>query len=63
MTDVKDVLNDIYLTYKKYKADGNLKAWNEKMGELTKKYRGDDFYTGIALVFAKRIVKERGEEF
>ncbi len=59
MAEVKDVLNDVYLVYKTYKQDGDLKAWNERMGQLTKKYKGDKFYTNIALAVGVRISEER----
>lgn len=58
--ETKDILNDVYLTYKKYKSDNDMRAWNEKMGELTKKYEGEQFYTNIAFAFMARINEENG---
>ncbi len=60
MSEVKDVMNDLYLAYKKYKADRDMKAYNDRMGDLTKKYAGDKFYTDVAFAFAKRINEENG---
>lgn len=60
MAEVKDIMNDLYLTYKKYKADRNMKAYNNRMGELAEKYAGDNFYTNMALAFASRINEENG---
>lgn len=60
MTEVKDVMNDIYLAYKKYKADGDdMKVWDKRMGELEKKYQDDNFFKNISLTFSARISEER----
>lgn len=60
IAEVKDVMNDIYLAYKKYKQSGDMKAYNDRMGALTKKYDGDCFYENIAMAFAARISRELG---
>lgn len=60
MSEVKDVMNDLYLSYKKYKADGDMKAYNDRMGEMTKKYAGDHFYENVAAAFIARINEENG---
>ncbi len=60
MSEVKDVMNDLYLSYKKYKADGDMKAYNARIEEMTKKYAGDHFYENVALAFAARINEENG---
>ena len=60
MTEVKDVMNDVYLTYKKYKKDGNMREWNERMAELAKKYQGDNFFCNLAITFTSRISEELG---
>lgn len=60
MTEVKDVMNDIYLAYKKYKADGDdMKVWDKRMGELEKKYHDDNFFKNLSLTFSARISEER----
>lgn len=59
MSEVKDVMNDIYLAYKRYKSSDDLGEYNHTMGQLTKKYKGDRFYTNIAMAFAARISEER----
>lgn len=60
MSEVKDVMNDLYLSYKKYKSDGDMKAYNDRICEMTKKYSGDHFYENVALAFAARINEENG---
>lgn len=60
MSEVKDVMNGLYLAYKQCKADGDMKAYNERIGEMTKKYAGDRFYENVALAFAARINEENG---
>lgn len=60
MSEVKDVMNDIYLAYKRYKSSNDLGEYNRTMGQLTKKYNGDRFYTNIAMAFAARINEENG---
>lgn len=60
MSEVKDVMNDLYLSYKKYKADGDMKAYNARIEEMTKKYARDHFYENVALAFAARINEENG---
>lgn len=60
MTEVKDVMNDIYLAYKKYKADGDdMKVWDKRMGELEKKYQDDNFFKNLSLTLSARISEER----
>lgn len=60
MAEVKDVMNDLYLAYKQYRAAGNLKEWNQKIGEFTKKYAGDPFYEDVAWAFTRQISRELG---
>lgn len=60
MAEVKDVMNDVYLAYKKYKATGDLKQWNGEMGALAGKYQGDYFYGNLAITFAARVSQELG---
>ena len=60
MTEVKDVMNDVYLSYKKYKADGDdMKAWDKRMEELEKKYHDDNFFKNLSFTFSARIIEER----
>lgn len=60
MDEVKNIMNDVYLAYKHYKASGDLKQWNNKMAEFRQKYQGSLFFEDIAWAYARLVSKELG---
>lgn len=62
MSTVKDVMNDIYITYKKYVETGDLKQWNNRMEELAKRYKNDNFFQNMCFAIGSKIMEEREQE-
>lgn len=60
MDNVKDIMNDVYLAYKRYKASGDLKEWNHAMAGFRQKYPDSLFYEDLAWVFARQVTRELG---
>ena len=60
MDEVKNIMNDIYLTYKQYKVSGDVRQWTDKMSELRKKYSNSTFFENLAVTFAEQIGRELG---
>lgn len=62
MDNVRNIMNDIYLTYKQYKASGDLKQWNHTMAGFCQKYSDNLFYEDLAWTFARQVARELGEK-
>lgn len=62
MDNVRDIMNDIYLTYKQYKLSGDLKQWNYAMAGFRRKYPDNPFYDDLSWTFIKQVVREREKE-
>lgn len=52
--NVKNVLNDCYLAFKKFEQTKDMKTFNNNMQEFAIKYKGYEFFTDIAFALAKQ---------
>lgn len=61
MTNVQDILNDVYPIYKQFHQDKDMAAYNEAIQQIAQKHK-NDFCTNLLLILTP-VVNTEMEEY